>query len=72
VFGEPYGLRLLHARLIEVGMRNLTGAIRPGVFNEDFRGSAVYASSLDAQGKLTSVLLYDERDEKNAVLITAR
>jgi lipopolysaccharide export system permease protein len=72
VIGEPYGLRLLHTRLIEVGMRNLTGAIRPGVFNEDFRGSAVYASSREPDGNLTGVLLYDERDEKHAVLITAR
>lgn len=71
VFGEPYGLRLLHSRLIEVGMKNLTGAIRPGVFNEDFRGSAVYARSRGADGKLSGVMLYDERDEHRAMLITA-
>jgi lipopolysaccharide export system permease protein len=71
VYGEPYGLRLLHARLIEVGMRNLTGAIRPGVFNEDFRGSAVYASGREANGMLTGIVLYDERDPEKPALITA-
>lgn len=72
VYGEPYGLRLLHARLVDVGLRNLTSAIEPGTFNEDFRGSALYAATRDESGKLGNVLLYDERDREQPVLLAAR
>lgn len=72
VFGEPYGLRALHDRLVDVGLRNLTRAITPGVFNEDFRGSAIYARNADESGRLEDVLLYDERDPEHAVLLAAR
>jgi lipopolysaccharide export system permease protein len=72
IFGEPYGLRTLHERLVDVGLRNLTRAIRPGVFNEDFRGSAIYARKTDENGRLIDVLLYDERDPEHAVLLAAK
>jgi lipopolysaccharide export system permease protein len=72
IFGEPYGLQALHRRLVDVGLRNLTRAIQPGVFNEDFRGSAIYARKLGDDGRLRDVLLYDERDPEHAVLLAAR
>jgi lipopolysaccharide export system permease protein len=72
VFGEPYGLRTLHERLVDVGLRNLMRAIQPGVFNEDFRGSAIYARTTDRDGSLRDVLLYDERDPEHAVLLAAK
>ncbi len=70
-FAEPYGLQALQARLIDVGLRNLTQAVRPGTFNEDFRGNAVYARARDEQGALEDVLVYDERDPKHPVLVTS-
>lgn len=70
-FGEPYGLRILHDRLIKVALQNLTHAIRPGVFNEDFRGSAVYAAASDERGHLQNILLFDERDSERRILITS-
>ncbi|MCB9653345.1 MAG: LptF/LptG family permease [Deltaproteobacteria bacterium] len=72
VFGEPYGLRTLHQRLVSVGLRNLTQAVRPGVFSEDFRGSAVYARERSDDGTLRDVLLFDERDPERTVMMTAR
>lgn len=72
VFGEPYGLAALHERLVDVGMRNLTRAVRPGTFNEDFRGNAVFARSMDAPGNLEDVLLFDERDPERRILVTSR
>lgn len=72
LFGEPYGLRMLHERLVDVGLRNLTRAIQPGVFSEDFRGSAIYARAADPDGRLRDVLMYDERDPAHPVLVVAR
>ena len=71
-FGEPHGLAMMYERLIDVGLRNITGAIRPGVFNEGFRNIALYAGSRDAGGRLQDVLLFDERDAKQPVLISAQ
>lgn len=71
IYGEPYGLRLLHDRLVDVGLRNLTRAAEPGVFNEDFRGSAMYAAGRDEHGRLAGVLLYDEREHERPVLVSA-
>ncbi|MBK8010655.1 MAG: LptF/LptG family permease [Deltaproteobacteria bacterium] len=72
VIGEPYGLRTLHQRLVSVGLRNLSQAVRPGVFSEDFRGSAVYARQRSDDGTLSDVLLFDERDPERTVMMTAR
>jgi lipopolysaccharide export system permease protein len=72
IYGEPYGLNALRDRLIDVGLRNLTRAVQPGVFNEDFRGSAVYAGGVDQAGWLTDVLVFDERNAERPVLVTAR
>ena len=72
IYGEPHGLNALRDRLIDVGLRNLTRAVQPGVFNEDFRGSAVYAGGVDQAGWLTDVLVFDERNEERPVLVTAR
>lgn len=70
-FAEPYGLQALQARLIDVGLRNLTRAVRPGTFNEDFSGNAVYARALGPDGVLSDVLVYDERDPQHPVLVTS-
>jgi lipopolysaccharide export system permease protein len=72
LYGEPHGLNVLRDRLLDVGLRNLTRAVQPGVFNEDFRGNAVYASGLDEAGRLTDVLVFDERNRERPVLVTAR
>jgi lipopolysaccharide export system permease protein len=70
-WAEPRGLQALQRRLVDVGLRNLTGAVRPGTFNEDFSGNAVYARARDAAGDLFDVLLFDERDRARPVLVTA-
>ncbi len=70
MYGEPYGLRLLHQRLVDVSLRNLTQAIQPGVFNEDFKGSAVYASAHE-DGTLAGVFVYDERNRERPVLVVS-
>lgn len=70
-FGEPYGLQLLYQRLVDVGLRNIAGAIQPGTFNEDFTGLAVFASRRDAQNRLEDLLLFDERDRAQPILIAA-
>lgn len=71
-FAEPMGLRALQARLVDVGLRNLTRAVRPGTFNEDFRGNAVYAAREGDDGELQEVLLFDEREAAQPVLVTAQ
>lgn len=70
-FAEPYGLQALQRRLVDVGLRNLAQAVRPGTFNEDFTGSAVYARARGPDGSLQDVLLFDERDPEHPVLVTA-
>jgi lipopolysaccharide export system permease protein len=70
-FAEPYGLQALQARLIDVGLRNLTQAVRPGTFNEDFSGNAVYARAKSNDGALIDVLVFDERDPQHPVLVTS-
>jgi lipopolysaccharide export system permease protein len=72
IYGEPYSLKFLRRRLVEVGMRNLTQAIQPGTFNESFRGSALYARSRTDSGDLEEVLVYDEKEENGSILITAQ
>ncbi len=72
IFGEPYGLSALHSRLIDLGLRNLTRAIKPGRFNEDFRGNAIYAGARQEDGALLNVFIFDERDQKNPVLVTSQ
>jgi lipopolysaccharide export system permease protein len=69
--GEPIGLRVLYERLVDVGLRNVSQAIRPGIFNEDFAGIALYASKKDPRGGIEDVLLFDERDRTQPVLILA-
>ncbi len=69
--GEPFGLGMLRARLIDVGLRNLAGALRPGVFNEDFEGSALYAAEAEGE-QLENVLLFDERQADRPLLVTAK
>ncbi len=71
MFGEPYGLRMLHRRLVDVGLRNLTRAIQPGVFNEDFEGSAVYAARRHDDGTLEDVVVFDERNADGPVLVVS-
>ncbi len=70
-FGEPLGLEVMYERLIDVGLRNITSAIRPGVFNEGFRSIALYAGGRSDDGKLQDVLLFDERDPKRPILIAS-
>lgn len=70
-FGEPYGMRLLYQRLVDVALRNITHAIRPGVFNEDFADLALFAGDRSEDGELRNVLLYDERDRQRPMLVVA-
>ena len=70
LYGAPLGMQMLYDRLIDVGLRNVTGAIRPGVFNEQFAGVALYAGGR-REGALTDVLLFDERDPAQPVLLVA-
>lgn len=72
LYGEPYGLNALHDRLVDVGLRNLTRAVQPGVFNEDFRGNAVFAGARDDQDNLQDVLVFDERNPERPVLVTSK
>lgn len=69
--GEPYGMRLLYQQLVGVGLRNISGAIQPGVFNEELAGIALYAAGRAPDGRLTDVLLFDERDPEQPILIVA-
>lgn len=71
MYGEPYGLNILYERLIDVSLRNITSAIQPGVFNTNFRGLALYAAGTTDDGRLSDVLLFDERDRAHPVLILA-
>lgn len=71
MYGEPYGLRMLHRRLVDVGLRNLTRAIQPGVFNEDFVGSAVYAAKRNDDGSLEDVVVFDERNRDRPMLVVS-
>ena len=71
VYGEPYGLNLLYERLVDVGLRNITSAIQPGVFNTGFKGLALYAEGQDENGQLLDVLVSDERNPKQPILLTA-
>ncbi len=70
--GEPLGLALLRARLVDVGLRNLAGGILPGVFHEEFAGTALFAGDRDGSGRLLDVLLFDERHADRPLLVTAR
>lgn len=70
-FAEPRGLAMLRERLLDVGLRNASRAIRPGTFNEDFTGLAFYAGSSQRGGALEDMLLYDERDPTQPILIVA-
>jgi len=69
--GEPLGQATLYDRLVDVGLRNISRAVRPGVFNEDFSSMAIYARTRADDGKLSSVLLYDERDPARPIVVTA-
>lgn len=71
-FGEPYGLSLLHERLVDVALRNISLALRPGVFNEDFPGVALFARAREEGGDLSDVLVFDQRDVERPVLLVAR
>lgn len=71
MYGEPYGLRMLHQRLVDVSLRNLTRAIQPGVFNEDFAGSAVYAERFGDDGRLENVVVFDERNADRPMLVVS-
>ena len=69
--GEPYGLRLLEARLVDVGLKNMTEAIRPGVFAEAFPNTAVLVENKRSDGLLEKVLFFDGRNSDQAILVTA-
>ena len=71
LWGQPAGMRLLHDRLADVGLENLARAIRPGVFNEDFSRSAVYAAGVADDGRLEEILIFDARDPERPALVLA-
>lgn len=70
-WGEPHGLRLLYDRLVDVGLRNISSAIQPGVFNETFAGVALYAGGRGEGGDLQDVLLFDEREASQPIIVVA-
>lgn len=69
--GEPYGLRLLYLRLVDVGLRNISYGLQPGVFNEDFQGLALYAREREPDGALLGLVVYDERVDGRPMLVLA-
>lgn len=71
-YAEPFGLSLLYDRLVDVALRNISAAMLPGVFNEDFPGVALFAKDRDGSGELGGVLVYDQRDAERPVLLLAR
>ena len=72
LWAEPAGMRTLHDRLVTVGLKNLAQAIRPGVFNEDFAQSAVYAEGVSSDGTLENVLVFDARTPEEPVIVLAQ
>lgn len=72
IWGQPAGMQVLHDRLVDVGLENLSRAIRPGVFNQDFSGSAVYAARRTPDGALEDVLIFDDRNPSPPVLVLAQ
>lgn len=70
-FGEPLGQATLYARLMDVGLRNISRAVQPGAFNEDFASMAIYARDRTADGTLDGLLLFDERDRARSILVVA-
>jgi lipopolysaccharide export system permease protein len=67
----PYGMSLLRQTLADVGLKNVSQAIRPGVFNESLEGMTLYAKSQSADGTLGGVLAHDRRDPSHPVLVIA-
>lgn len=70
-YGEPIGQATLYARLVDVGLRNISRAVRPGTFNEDFTSMAIYARARHEDGALDGILLFDERDKTRSILVVA-
>jgi lipopolysaccharide export system permease protein len=70
-FGEPLGQATLYTRLVDVGLRNISQAVHPGAFNEDFSSMAIYARERHEDGTLDGLLLFDERDARRSIMVLA-
>jgi len=70
---EPWGLRMVSARVTDVIKRNVIGDVKGGTFYEDLTSLVLFVEKVDAeQGRWENVLLHDDRDPNAPLLVLAR
>lgn len=72
-FLEPLGMKNLKRLLYEISKKNIIVSVREGSFSNHFKGVTIYASRVSSRTKtLKDVMIYDMRDPKGHVLISAK
>jgi len=73
LYTVPKGNRAFELMITRVGSERVVSQMRPGVFQDGFFGLTILAEQITAvKSEMRKVFIYDERDEKNAVAITAK
>ncbi len=69
----PWGERTAKDTLLRVGNTRVVSAIKQGSFNSGFFDLLIFADEVDSKSsRLKKVFIYDERDAKNPLTVTAR
>lgn len=73
LYTVPKGNRAFELMITRVGSERVISQMRPGVFQRGFFGLTILAEQITAmKSEMRKVFIYDERDEKNAVAISAK
>ena len=68
---QPLSFRQMRAEVLEVRTDLASQLVQAGEFNTPVRDLTLYASDVDADGRLTDVIIYDARDPDGASMHTA-
>lgn len=73
LYTVPKGNRAFELMITRVGSERVVSQMRPGVFQDGFFGLTLLAEQITAvKSEMRKVFIYDERDEKNSVAISAK
>ncbi len=72
LYSVPQGNRKFELLIEKLGNERAMATLKPGVFQEGFFGLVLFAEQIiPVKNELKKVFIYDERDEKNPLAITA-
>ncbi len=70
---EPSSKRAFRNKLFKIAASNASVNVKPGIFNDEFKGIVLYTRGMDEQrGIMNDVFISDERESETPAIITAK